>query len=199
MALLRSFVQPLSPAQAAQLPLCVLPPNRLRVLSPVQGLQVAATLALRGADRAVRLVRLAALAHDADTRAALRVFVLTLLARCPADLDRLAPAAARTALEDLWADPLLQRRWQRLALRLTDAEAESLLLRARRARLLGSGWRPLEAGFAVDGWELPAAEAAESRHARRPAPAPQLLAPAVLGPTRRRHLVDAGAAAAAGG
>jgi hypothetical protein len=197
LAVLRSFVQPLTPAEVARLPLHVLPPNRLRVLSPVQGLQVAATLALRGADRAVRLVQLAALARDEDTRLALRVFVLTLLARCPADLDRLDPAAARQALEDLWADALLQRRWARLALRLADAEAQSLLLRARRARLFGHGWRPLDPGFAVDGWDLPAAAAAPESCDVEQAAARRLAGP-VLGPVARRHRVDAGAAATVG-
>ncbi len=189
LAVLRSFVQPLQPVEVARLPLHVLPPNRLRVLSPVQGLQVAATLALRGADRAVRLLQLAALAAAEDTRQALRVFVLTLLARCPADLDTLPTPAARQALEDLWGDALLQRRWERLALRLSDAEAERLLLRARRGRLLGSGWRPLDKGFATDGWALPASE---STHAV----APIRLVDPVLAAGRRRHAADAGATTA---
>lgn len=167
LAVLRSFVQPLTPAQVATLPLLVLPPNRVRVLSAVQGLQVAATLALRGTDRAVRLLQLATLPMQEDQRQALRVLVLTLLARCPAGLDSLAPRAARQALEDLWQDALLQRRWERLALRLSDAQAESVLQRAHATRLLGPGWRPLEAGFAVDGWDLPAARRGESRHVRR--------------------------------
>ena len=168
LAVLCSFVRPISPAEAAAQPLLVLPPNRIRVLSPVQGLQVAATLALRGTDRAVRLLQLAALPRHEEQRQALRVLVLTLLARCPASLDTLAPRAARHALEDLWTDPLLQRRWQRLALRLTDAEAQAILQRAHATRLLGGGWRPLDAGFAVDGWDLPSTgRAPESRHARR--------------------------------
>jgi hypothetical protein len=191
LAVLRSFVQPLQPAEVARLPLHVLPPNRLRVLSPVQGLQVAATLALRGADRAVRLLQMATLARDEDTRQALRVWLLTLLARCPADLDRLAPAAARQALEDLWADALLQRRWERLALRLADHDAERLLLLARRRGLLGRAWRPLEAGFATDGWDV---QAPESSHVAAPT---RLVGP-VLAAGRRRHAADAAAAAAGG-
>ena len=189
LAVLRSFVQPLQPVEVARLPLHVLPPNRLRVLSPVQGLQVAATLALRGADRAVRLLQLAALATGEDTRQALRVFVLTLLARCPADLDQQPPAAARQALEDLWGDALLQRRWERLALRLSDTEAERLLLSAHRGRLLGKGWRPLDAGFATEGWDL---RTAESAHVV----APIRLVDPVLVAGRRRHAADAAAAAA---
>ena len=156
LAVLRSFVQPLTPAQAGRLPLHVLPPPRLRVLSPVQALQVAATLALLAPQRGERLCRLAALAAGEDLRQALRVFVLTLLARCPADLAARDALAQRQALEDLWADPLLARRWQRAAERLGDAAATRLLAAARRQGLLGAGWRPLDAAAAVDGWDLPA-------------------------------------------
>lgn len=210
LAVLRSFVQPLSPAQAAGLPLLVLPPNRLRVLSPVQGLQVVVTLALQGPDRARRLLQLARLGPDEDTRMALRVFVLTLLARCPAYTETLAGPAGRLALEDLWLDALLQRRWQRLASRLTDADALDLLARARHQRLLGTGWRPLEPGFAVDGWDLPASPgpALKSGHARRQAlasttgcasaVAPRRVASAVLGAGAGRHGADADPEAAAG-
>jgi hypothetical protein len=198
LAVLRSFVQPLTPAQAAGLPLLVLPPRRLRVLSPVQSLQVAMTLALRGPDRASRLARVALAVHDEDLRLALRVFLLTLIARCPAELDARTGPAGGEALEDLWQDPLLQRRWQRLALRLTDAEALALLARARRQRLLGAGWRPLAAEDAVDGWDLAAPGRLESRDAVRPAAAAPLLAGPVLGPGAGGHGADAVAATAAG-
>jgi hypothetical protein len=203
LALLRSFVQAPTPAEAATLPLLVLPPNRLRVLSPVQGLQVAMTLALRHRDRVDQLNRLAALPADEDTRLALRIFALTLLARRPADLDRRGAIASARALEDLWADPLLQRRWQRLALRLSDDAADALLTRARRAGCLGSGWRPLDAGFAVDGWDAaarppPQRSRSESGHATLPAlAAPHLVGP-VLAPVRRRQRADADATTAVG-
>lgn len=189
LAVLRSFVQPLAPAQVATLPLLVLPPPRLRVLSPVQGLQVVTTLVLRAPDRAARLMRLADAAAGEDLRLALRLYVLTLVARCPAEPDR-------RALEDLWADPLLQRRWQRLALRLGDDQAEALLQRARRTKLLPGGWRPLDAGFAVDGWEL-GGQSNDANH--RPAPATPLVAGPVLAAARRRHGLDAAAAATVGG
>lgn len=200
LAVLRSFVQALTPAEAALLPLHVLPPARLRVLSPVQGLQVAMTLGLQGEDRAERLSRLAALADDADLRLALRVFALTLLARRPAGLDALDAAARRQALEDLWSDPLLQRRWQRLALRLDDAQAQALLLRARAERCLGAGWRPLDLPLAIDGWDSPAraprprgrpASAPESAHADASPLAARVLAAPVLAAVRGGHRADA--------
>lgn len=204
LAVLRSFVQALTPAEAALLPLHVLPPSRLRVLSPVQGLQVAMTLGLQGEDRAERLSRLAALADDADLRLALRVLALTLLARRPARLDDLDTTARRQALEDLWSDPLLQRRWQRLALRLDDATAQALLLRARAARCLGAGWRPLDLPLAIDGWDSPAraprprgdaGRGRESVHVDVPALAARVLAAPVLAAVPGGHRTDALAAA----
>ena len=44
LAVLMSFVTPLPHEQAARLPLLVLPPNRLRLLNPVQALQAVVTL-----------------------------------------------------------------------------------------------------------------------------------------------------------
>jgi hypothetical protein len=154
LAVLKSFVQPLTPAQAATLPLCVLPPPRLRVLSPVQSLQVVMTLALTTANRVDRLMALIDSAGDAEPRVTARVFVLTLLARCPSGLDLASPACQRTALEDLWGDELLQRRWHRLAGRLDDAQAGAWLRRARALWADDRRWRPLAAEVATQGWSL---------------------------------------------
>jgi hypothetical protein len=144
------------------LPLHVLPPPRLRVLSPVQALQVALTLALARPAAARQLSRLASLAVGSDLRDALRVFVLTLAARGPVDRESPDRLARRQALEDLWADPLVARRWQRLAGRLDDREAHRLLCLARQQHLLGTGWRLMDRDAAVDGWGLP-----ESAHPRQ--------------------------------
>lgn len=201
LALLRSFVQAPTPADAATLPLLALPSTRLRVLSPVQGLQVAMTLVLLDHDRVVRLNRLVDAAVDEDLRLALRLFALTLLARRPGDLDAGGGVASRQALEDLWGDPLLQRRWHRLGGRLTEASADRLL-----ARLLADSgpqrrWRPLDARVAVDGWDTTARPAprglrSESVHgSASPVAAPGLAGP-VLAPVRRRHGADAGRPAA---
>jgi hypothetical protein len=180
LALLRAFVSPLTPAQAAVLPLLVLPPPRLRVLSPVQGLQAALTLALQAPQRATVLGGLADSIADGDRRQALRVFVLTLLARCPNDLASHDDWAQRHALEDLWHDPLLARRWERLALRLDEAAAELLLATLQRALGGARRWRALPAVDAVDGWDLTAdaalamtraTRAPNRRRARRPAAA----------------------------
>ncbi len=157
LALLQSFVQPLCPPQVAWLPLLVLPTPRLRVIGAAQALQVALTLSLTAPGRGRRLVELAAHVADDGTRLALRVFVLTLLARCPQDLAAQPLPARRHALEDLWTDPLLQRRWHRLAGRLDDALATRLLHLGRREGALSGPWRALDDEAAVDGWDLPTA------------------------------------------
>jgi hypothetical protein len=201
LAVLRSFVQAPTPAEAACLPLLALPPNRLRVLSPVQGLQVAMTLALLDDDRVSRLNRLVTSAADEDTRLALRLCTLTLLARRPVDLAAGPGIASRQALEDLWADPLLQRRWHRLAARLTDAAADRLLDGLQAVGSTGRGWRRLDTTLAVDGWDAavrPACRKARSESGHEsaaPMATPDLAGP-VLAPMRRRQRADAGAATA---
>lgn len=154
LAVLMSFATPLDHARAAELPLLVLPPNRVRVLNPVQALQVMLTLQFCQAGYARRLVALAALMPTSEIRQAFQVFMHTLLARRLAAGPVLEGGAMRHAMEQAWTDALVQRRWQRLALRLTAAECEQLLQRAVRRGLLGASqrWQPLEA--ATEGWAL---------------------------------------------
>lgn len=154
LALLMSLVTPLPHAQAATLPLLVLPPNRLRVLNPVQALQVMLTLQFCDAGYARRLVALAVLMPSSEARQAFQVFMHTLLARRLAAGPVLDATAARRAMENAWADALVQRRWQRLALLLTSADCEQLLQRAARRGLMGAGKQWLNSTRATDGWAL---------------------------------------------
>ena len=57
-------------------------------------------------------------------------------------------------MEDSWADVLVNRRWQRLALRLSEAQCEQLLQRATRRGLAPEGSRWLSADAATEGWAL---------------------------------------------
>jgi hypothetical protein len=154
LALLISLVTPLPHAQAATLPLLVLPPNRLRVLNPVQALQVMLTLQFCDAGYARRLVALAVLMPSSEARQAFQVFMHTLLARRLSAGPVLDGAAARRAMENAWSDALVQRRWQRLALLLTSADCEQLLQRAARRGLMGAGKQWLNSTRATDGWAL---------------------------------------------
>lgn len=153
LASLMSLVTPIPHEQAARLPLRVLPPNRLRVLNAVQALQAVLTLALMQPHAVTRLREMteelpAAARHD------YQVFVLTLQARRLAIGQLTAGAALRHALEDLWCDAAVNRRWQRFALQLDEAACERLLRIAARRALGGRRWQWLPRAAATDGWAL---------------------------------------------
>ena len=91
---------------------------------------------------------------SAEARYAFNAFMHTLLARRLA-AGRIADAVAeRHAVEDLWRDPLINKRWQRLALRLTADDCERIGRVAADRGLAGSGVRWLTAESATDGWAL---------------------------------------------
>ena len=154
LAVLASFATPLPHGHAALLPLRVLPPNRVRVINPVQALQVVLTLQFSAAGYARRLLGLAALMPSSEVRQAFQIFMHTLLARRLAVGPAPTPAELRRALEDSWADPLVNRRWQRLALRLGAADCERLLQRAASRQLVVGGSRWLSAETATEGWAM---------------------------------------------
>lgn len=154
LACLKSLVTPLPHAELVGLPMLVLPPNRLRVLNPVQAVQTMLTLQFCQAGYARRLVALAVLMPSGEARHAFQVFMHTLLARRLAAGPALDPIGARQAMEAAWADALVQRRWQRLAQWLTAADCEQLLQRAHRRGLLGEGRQWLATHQATEGWAL---------------------------------------------
>ena len=153
LGVLMSFVTPLPHAEAACLPLLVLPPNRLRLLNAVQALQAVITLAFTQASAVPRLREL--MAHvPAPARHDFQVFMLTLQARRLAIGMQTSGPALRQALEDLWTDAAVNRRWQRFALQLGEAECERLVRQAARRGLGGKGWQWLPRAAATDGWAL---------------------------------------------
>lgn len=162
LAVLASFATPLPHAQAALLPLRVLPPNRVRVINPVQALQVMLTLQFSQAGYARRLLGLAALMPRGDVRQAFQIFMHTLLARRLAAGTAPTPLQLREAMEDTWGDALVNRRWQRLASRLTAADCELLLQRASARGLVAGGGRWLSPESATEGWGLDQATAASA-------------------------------------
>ncbi len=157
LAVMMSFATLMKHDEAACLPLLVLPPNRLRLLNPVQSLQAVVTLAFTEMQAVPRLREL--MAHlPAPSRHDFQVFVLTLQAR------RLAinikwgmktdGADLRHALEDLWTDAAVNRRWQRFALQLDEAACERAVRMAAKLRLGGRGWQWLPQAAATDGWAM---------------------------------------------
>ena len=153
LAVLMSFVTPLAHAEAACLPLRVLPPNRLRLLNAVQALQTVITLAFTQAEPLPRLREL--MKHlPASSKHDFQVFMLTLQARRMGVGAQTAGADLRHALEDAWGDAALNRRWQRFALQLDETTCERLVRIAARHGLGGRTWHWLPGATATDGWAL---------------------------------------------
>lgn len=154
LAVLMSFTTPLVHAQVAALPLLLLPPPRLRLLNPVQCLQAMLTLQFTRDGYTQRIGALTALMPCAESRDAMRGFMHTLLARRIAAGRLGDDGALRRVLQDLWCDPLVLRRWQRLSLRLTEAQCEHVVHQAQRRGLAGPQLRWLPRDVATDGWAL---------------------------------------------
>jgi hypothetical protein len=78
----------------------------------------------------------------------------TLLARRLAAGRFADNTAERHAVEDLWRDPLVNQRWQRLALRLTADDCDRIARQAAGKGLAGAGVRWLPTDSATEGWAL---------------------------------------------
>ena len=154
LAVLVSFVTPLSHDEAAALPLHVLPPNRLRLFNPIQALQALVTRQFATPGWSQRLARLEALLPQADLRADFNRFVLAFVPRILQRQQLQAPQDIRWALEDAWSHELVQRRWSRFALRLSASQAEQLVQRAAAKRLCPVHVQQHDAPAATEGWGL---------------------------------------------
>ncbi|WP_374675119.1 hypothetical protein [Ideonella sp.] len=159
---LMSFATPLPHEVAAALPLRALPPNRVRLINPIQGLQALVTLQLTHEGFAVRVARLASLLPGLALRRDFQLFFHTLLPRAWAGGRPASPAVMRDRLEDAWAHPDVLRRWQRLASQLDAEQADAIVQRAVAQGLAAglpgatrSQWHP--AVQATDGWALASA------------------------------------------
>lgn len=153
LASLMSLCTPLTHAEAASLPLLVLPPVRLRVLNPVQALQVLLTLRFTRSGHLPRVDQVTSL-FPQEVRPSLHAFLTTLLAHRIAAGPAADSAALRRAMEAAWAQPLVLRRWQRVALRLTPSQCERIVEIAVQRRLAGRELRCLSLETATDGWAL---------------------------------------------
>ena len=68
----------------------------------------------------------------------------------------------------MWLDPLVQRRWQQLALRLTEADCRRIGRIAAERGLASSGNRWLATEAATEGWALESAGYASADVGRAP-------------------------------
>jgi hypothetical protein len=162
-AVLASFVTPLPFAEAARVPMRVLPPNRVRLLNAVQGLQALVTLQFSTPGWSARVRALADLLPQAagpGGRELRHDFHLFVGALAPRLLEAGAGHDVRTtrrALEDAWAHERLNRRWQQFVLALGEAGVQTLLQRAADSAAAGpAGVRTLmhEPAQATEGWSL---------------------------------------------
>jgi hypothetical protein len=187
LAVLLSFVTPLPHARAASLPLLVLPPNRLRVLNPIQGLQTLVTLLLAKSGWSQRLPKLEALLPSAAARRELRAFFMVYMPRVIAGGRPDDAAAWRRALEDAWRHPLVQSHWKRFALQLDAQSSQAVLEQAIEAGLMTQRVQLHTEEQATEGWSLETRGYTEKRAtprrrlAARPTVAPPQL-PAACAP-----------------
>ena len=150
------------------MPLLVLPPNRLRVLNPVQSLRVMLSLQFLRSGHARRCASLASLMPSSDAKQAFNSFILTVLTRRVAGGKMASDVDERRGIEDMWLDPLVQRRWQRLALRLTRADCGRIARIAAERGLASRGIRWLGADAASEGWAMASAGYATDMVGRTP-------------------------------
>lgn len=123
-ARLAALVALVTPGGSAEA-LPVLPPNRLRLLNPLQALQAWVGRQLGHHGWAQRLHAL----HDALPNVSARQAATALTAALAPHALALPsdPLARQHALEDLWLDARVQRRWQQLAGWVSPLTAERLL------------------------------------------------------------------------
>nr|WP_298834797.1 hypothetical protein [uncultured Piscinibacter sp.] len=153
-AVLCSFVEPLSHDEASALPLLVLPPNRLRLFNPVQALQAFVSRQLLTPGWSQRIARFEVLLPGKPARRAFQMFFHALLPRV-LEAGRSDDAQqARWAVEDAWRNPLVMKRWTAFARLLTPAQCEALLALAAARRLGTQRIEQLDAACATDGWNL---------------------------------------------
>lgn len=181
---LTSLATPLAHDQAAAQPLHVLPPPRVHLLNPVQGLQAVLTMVFAGPGYARQLTELGAFMPHAQARRAYFLFMNAMLARRLSARGAVPSALVRHALEQAWSHPLVQQRWQALARMITPAQAERVLrLVAQRGAgsvgvpgsaapaspvggVVGAmrfAWRWMDASAATDGWAAAACSSARKR------------------------------------
>lgn len=176
LAVMLSFVTPLPHARAAALPLLVLPPNRLRVLNPIQGLQTLVTLLLAKSGWSQRLPKLEALMPHAAARRELRAFFMIYMPRVIAGGRPDDHAGWRRALEDAWRHPLVQSHWKRFALTMDEKTCDTVLQRAIDAGLMTQRVQVHTEEQATEGWSLETRGFAErravARRRQRPQPLP---------------------------
>ena len=153
-AVLCSFVEPLSHDEACGLPLLLLPPNRLHLLNPAQALQAFVSQQLLKPGWSHRISRIEALLPSKPSRRAFRDFFHALLPRV-LEAGRTSEAhRARWAIEDAWRNPLVLKRWSAFARQLSAPQCEALIVKAVQRKLAACSAQQHSDAQATEGWNL---------------------------------------------
>jgi len=152
-AVLCSFVEPMSHDDACLIPLLVMPPNRLRLFNPVQALQAFISQQLLAPGWSHRAARFEALLPGKPVRRAFLTFFHALLPRV-LEASRNGGLQTRWAIEDAWRNPLVLKRWTAFARLLTAAQCEELVARATAKKLGSLRIQQLPDEAATEGWNL---------------------------------------------
>lgn len=152
-AVLCSFVEPMSHEDASVIPMLVLPPNRLRMFNPVQALQAFISQQLLSPGWSHRAARFEALLPGKPARRAFQTFFHALLPRV-LEASRSGALRTRWAIEDAWRNPLVLKRWTAFARLLTAEQCEDLVARATTKKLGSLRVQQLPDDTATDGWNL---------------------------------------------
>ena len=149
LAVLCSFVVPLPHEAAASLPLRVLPPNRLRLFNPAQALQVSIARALAHETPNKRLAAIRAALPGTPHRDAFDGVLEAYRAALTEAVQARPGVTPHWAVEDAWADRLLQTRWKRFARALTPEQCEAAAIDVAEGEA-----RRLPDVRATEGWAL---------------------------------------------
>ncbi len=133
---LKSLATPLAHDVAARIPLHVLPPNRIRLVNPIQELQAVLTLQLAVPGWGQR-ARGIAESLPVALRNEFNLFFNSLLAQALRQGHGVAKAGLRDALATAWGDAVVMRRWLRLAALVDAPLAETLVERLTREPMPG--------------------------------------------------------------
>lgn len=151
-AALTSYAQPLSLAEAASLPLALMPPNRVRLLNAAQGLQALLTQTFAAPGWSTRCQALAQKLPAHTLRQDFNLFVGAMAPRVLEADDE--PRARRLALEDAWLHERVQRRWQHFMLSLGAQGVQTLLNAASEMKWPGLHIQTHSAAQATEAWGL---------------------------------------------
>ena len=133
---LKSLATPLPHDEAAGLALHVLPPNRIRLVNPIQELQAVLTLQLAVPGWGQR-ARGIAESLPLALRNEFNLFFNSLLAQALRQGHGSAKAEMRDALATAWGDAVVQRRWLRFSALVDAALAQTLVERLTREPMPG--------------------------------------------------------------